>query len=186
MMADPWTSLHALCQVGVVLGLQTSVVVLATMLMAREVRSRGPVVVCTAYRTGIAGVLALAAAAVLPVQPLSHLVQVTVPRRAAPVTLDLLVPGLPPDRVGAASGPSRTAPVARSTVRLATPRLPTSGIGLAGAVWGAGAAMGLLCPSISADGRFVAFVSSASNLVPGDAGGRLDVFVRALAADRGP
>ena len=33
-------------------------------------------------------------------------------------------------------------------------------------------------PSISADGRFVAFVSFASNLVPGDTNGRFDVFVR--------
>jgi len=32
-------------------------------------------------------------------------------------------------------------------------------------------------PSISADGRFVAFASSATNLVPGDAGWRDDVFV---------
>ena len=33
-------------------------------------------------------------------------------------------------------------------------------------------------PSISADGRFVAFVSLASNLVPGDTYGKADVFVR--------
>jgi Tol biopolymer transport system component len=33
-------------------------------------------------------------------------------------------------------------------------------------------------PSISADGRFVAFQSYASNLVPGDTNGRADVFVR--------
>jgi Tol biopolymer transport system component len=33
-------------------------------------------------------------------------------------------------------------------------------------------------PSISADGRFVAFRSSASNLVPGDTNGVLDLFVR--------
>lgn len=33
-------------------------------------------------------------------------------------------------------------------------------------------------PAISADGRFVAFVSDASDLVPGDANGQLDVFVR--------
>jgi len=33
-------------------------------------------------------------------------------------------------------------------------------------------------PSISADGRFVAFDSEASNLVPGDANGLRDVFVR--------
>jgi Tol biopolymer transport system component len=34
------------------------------------------------------------------------------------------------------------------------------------------------CPSISADGRFVAFESYAGNLVPGDTNGFLDVFVR--------
>jgi Tol biopolymer transport system component len=33
-------------------------------------------------------------------------------------------------------------------------------------------------PSISADGRFVAFASGASNLVPGDTNGECDVFVR--------
>ncbi len=32
-------------------------------------------------------------------------------------------------------------------------------------------------PAISADGRLVAFVSSAENLVPGDTNGREDVFV---------
>jgi hypothetical protein len=37
-------------------------------------------------------------------------------------------------------------------------------------------------PAISADGRFVAFDSSASDLVPGDTNGVDDVFVR----DRGP
>lgn len=35
-------------------------------------------------------------------------------------------------------------------------------------------------PDLSADGRFVAFSSSASNLVPGDANGTDDVFVRDL------
>lgn len=38
-------------------------------------------------------------------------------------------------------------------------------------------------PSISADGRFVAFVSSASDLVAGDANGREDVFLRNLTTD---
>src|SRR4028119_1050699 len=33
-------------------------------------------------------------------------------------------------------------------------------------------------PSISADGRFVAFYSSASNIVPGDTNNRDDIFVR--------
>jgi len=36
---------------------------------------------------------------------------------------------------------------------------------------------GSWCPSISADGRYVAFQSYASNLVPGDTNGVLDVFV---------
>ena len=33
-------------------------------------------------------------------------------------------------------------------------------------------------PATSADGRFVAFISHATNLVPGDTNGRDDVFVR--------
>ena len=33
-------------------------------------------------------------------------------------------------------------------------------------------------PAVSADGRYVAFVSSSTNLVPGDTNGMLDVFVR--------
>jgi Tol biopolymer transport system component len=37
---------------------------------------------------------------------------------------------------------------------------------------------GSALPSISADGRFVAFVSTATNLVPGDSNGVADVFVR--------
>jgi Tol biopolymer transport system component len=37
---------------------------------------------------------------------------------------------------------------------------------------------GSVFPSISADGRYVAFVSAASNLVPGDVNGLSDVFVR--------
>jgi len=41
---------------------------------------------------------------------------------------------------------------------------------------------GSFTPDISADGRFVAFESAASNLVPGDTNGALDIFVR----DRGP
>ena len=36
-------------------------------------------------------------------------------------------------------------------------------------------------PAISADGRFVAFESYASNLVPGDTNDAYDVFVRTLA-----
>src|SRR4051794_40131562 len=37
---------------------------------------------------------------------------------------------------------------------------------------------GSFSPSISADGRFVAFASRANNLVPGDTNGVTDVFVR--------
>jgi Tol biopolymer transport system component len=39
-----------------------------------------------------------------------------------------------------------------------------------------------LFPSMSADGRYVAFLSSASDLVPGDGNGTEDVFVRDLVA----
>lgn len=39
-------------------------------------------------------------------------------------------------------------------------------------------------PSISAGGRYVAFDSSASDLVPGDGNGRQDVFVRDMATGR--
>src|SRR5262249_44994888 len=35
-------------------------------------------------------------------------------------------------------------------------------------------------PTLSADGRYVAFYSSASNLVPGDTNGSADVFVKDL------
>src|SRR5262249_50865216 len=42
---------------------------------------------------------------------------------------------------------------------------------------GAQANNGSLQPALSADGRFVAFQSSASNLVPGDTNGRSDIFV---------
>lgn len=38
-------------------------------------------------------------------------------------------------------------------------------------------------PSISGDGRFVAFQSDADNFVPGDTNARSDIFVRDLAAD---
>jgi Tol biopolymer transport system component len=38
-------------------------------------------------------------------------------------------------------------------------------------------------PSISADGRFVAFQSYATNLVPGDTNNRADIFVRDLSTN---
>jgi len=38
-------------------------------------------------------------------------------------------------------------------------------------------------PSISADGRFVAFTSAASNLVPGDTNNSFDIFVRDLSTN---
>jgi Tol biopolymer transport system component len=50
---------------------------------------------------------------------------------------------------------------------------------------GAGANGDSTLDSLSADGSSVAFTSSASNLVPGDANGRGDVFVRALAPGGG-
>lgn len=56
------------------------------------------------------------------------------------------------------------------TVRVSVDALGTEGNG--GSRW----------PSLSADGRFVAFQSHASNLTPGDTNGRRDVFVRDLAS----
>jgi hypothetical protein len=38
--------------------------------------------------------------------------------------------------------------------------------------------------ALSADGRFVAFISSAGNLVPGDTNNQTDVFVRRRAGER--
>ncbi len=46
---------------------------------------------------------------------------------------------------------------------------------------GRAATLGATAPSISADGRFVAFVSTSSDLVEGDTNGVADVFVRDLA-----
>lgn len=48
----------------------------------------------------------------------------------------------------------------------------------AGAQGNGGSSMG----SMSSDGRYVAFQSDASNLVPGDSNGRLDVFLRDLVS----
>jgi Tol biopolymer transport system component len=48
---------------------------------------------------------------------------------------------------------------------------------------GGEAAMGGFIPSISADGRFVAFISDATNLVSGDTNGVRDVFVRDTTAN---
>ena len=44
-------------------------------------------------------------------------------------------------------------------------------------------AVGSLNPVLSSDGRFVAFESSANNLVPGDTNNADDVFVRTLAGE---
>lgn len=41
-----------------------------------------------------------------------------------------------------------------------------------------------ICSMISQDGRFVAFCSQASNLVPGDTNGKVDAFVRDLQAGK--
>ena len=47
---------------------------------------------------------------------------------------------------------------------------------------GAQGTLGSSSPSISADGRYLAFTSTAENLVPGDTNGWYDVFVRDLVA----
>jgi archaellum component FlaF (FlaF/FlaG flagellin family) len=45
-----------------------------------------------------------------------------------------------------------------------------------------GGVLGSRNPAISSDGRFVAFQSDATNLVPGDGNGKTDIFVRDLEA----
>src|SRR2546430_521085 len=57
----------------------------------------------------------------------------------------------------------------------ATSSAPTTRVSVA--TGGAPANGNSLAPAISKDGRFVAFYSDASNLVPGDANGESDVFV---------
>jgi hypothetical protein len=49
-----------------------------------------------------------------------------------------------------------------------------------GGVQGNGDSGGIYTPALSTDGRFVAFDSEASNLVPGDTNNWQDVFVRTL------
>jgi Tol biopolymer transport system component len=85
---------------------------------------------------------------------------------------DLVAPGAPdwPDANGLADVFVHDR-VLGSTVR--------ASVGLAGADPN-GACHG--APSISADGRFVAFASDATNLVTGDANGARDVFVRDLVS----
>jgi PucR C-terminal helix-turn-helix domain len=61
----------------------------------------------------------------------------------------------------------------------ATERVSVSSAGVGG-----NASSGVGRPAASADGRFVAFVSRASNLVPGDTNARQDVFVRDRRTDQ--
>jgi Tol biopolymer transport system component len=56
-----------------------------------------------------------------------------------------------------------------------TNRISLTGAGGQGTSYSAG-------PALSADGRYVAFTSAASNLVAGDSNGRSDVFVRDIRA----
>lgn len=49
---------------------------------------------------------------------------------------------------------------------------------------GAAADSGSYWPTISGDGRYVAFHSYATNLVPGDTNGQIDVFVHDRASSR--
>src|SRR4051812_7211882 len=65
------------------------------------------------------------------------------------------------------------------TAAAATERVSVSSAGVGG-----NANSGVGRPAASADGRFVAFVSRASNLVPGDTNARQDVFVRDRRTDQ--
>jgi Tol biopolymer transport system component len=59
----------------------------------------------------------------------------------------------------------------RATERVSVDSTGSQGNNTTSAIWNS------YRPAISADGRFVAFPSDATNLVPGDTNGRLDVFV---------
>ena len=75
-----------------------------------------------------------------------------------------------PDVDGRGAGQAWVADVATTNVQLAS--VATDGISLANQnAW---------LPTISADGRYVAFASRADNLVAGDANGQKDVFLRDL------
>src|SRR6185369_2138981 len=71
--------------------------------------------------------------------------------------------------------------VARTTVRASVDSLGLEGNGSSSDLHGSdGLIYDLSGPAISADGRHVVFASRATNLVPGDTNGKLDVFVRDL------
>ncbi|HYE07988.1 MAG TPA: hypothetical protein VEL07_20890 [Planctomycetota bacterium] len=76
-----------------------------------------------------------------------------------------------PAPVGAVGGVYARDLVAGTTVRV---DVSTAGVPAASPAYD------LYPPAISADGRFVAFASSATNLVPDDTDARIDVFVRDL------
>jgi hypothetical protein len=90
--------------------------------------------------------------------------------------------------------PTTSAPLLLSRTRWALPVLAAAGLAIstvlvggapAGAATAAAAAPGngpSSYPSISDDGRYIAFASEASNLVSGDTNGRSDIFVRDLTA----
>ena len=66
------------------------------------------------------------------------------------------------------------------TMRVSVSSYGTQGNGPSGSAPYNGWSLGRGIPAISADGRYVAFESSASNLVPNDSNGRADVFVHDL------
>lgn len=76
--------------------------------------------------------------------------------------------------VALASGGAAAKATAQRSVEVLPPvvqRLSEAADGTLGDGWSG-------APSVSADGRYVAFLSSAANLVPGDTNGYADVFVR--------
>ena len=66
------------------------------------------------------------------------------------------------------------------TVRVSVSSKGTQGNGPSGSAPDNGRSLGRGIPAISADGRYVAFESSASNLAPDDSNGQADVFIHDL------
>ncbi len=85
-------------------------------------------------------------------------------------------------RVAFASGASNLVPGSGTNRNVFVHDLVANTTTLASVAVGGAANASSVWPSISADGRYVAFASNANNLVAGDSDGLTDVFVRDLAS----
>jgi Tol biopolymer transport system component len=88
----------------------------------------------------------------------------------------IVITGTNQDGLSSASPPViLTVDLPPATRMVSIPFSGTQGDGVSGALL---SSQNFVASAVSADGRYVAFVSSADNLVPGDTNGQPDVFVR--------